>query len=213
MEKIYYEKLFPSNNYVVPDKLYLNNSLKSFATPLADSKKIIKIIDFHCKSKNLKSTTLTIVDATGGGGSDTISFSYHFQNVISIEMNKEYYNILKNNVNCYNLKNIITINGDSLEIIPKINFYDILYIDPPWGGKDYKNIKNLSLTLSDISLENVIINFFDELYMQTIPIFIVLKLPTNYNLKKMFYKLELYNLEIYLYELRKKNIVIIQKKV
>ena len=48
--------------------------------------------------------------------------------------------------------------------------------------------------------------------MHTIPKFIVVKLPKNYNLKKMFNKLNIHNIEIYLYELRKKNIVVIQKK-
>ena len=212
MEKIYYEKLFPSTNYVVPEGLYLTEELKSFSTPLSDSNKIIKIINLHCLKKDINMNSLTIIDGTGGGGTDTIIFCQNFRSVISIEINKEYYNILKNNINCYKFSNIIAINGDSLEIIPKINHCDVIYIDPPWGGKEYKIKEHLSLKFGDISLENAILKFFDNTYMHTIPKFIVVKLPTNYNLKKMFNKLNIHNIEIYLYELRKKNIVVIQKK-
>ena len=210
MEKIYYEKLFPSINFRVPEGLFLTTELKTYSTPLSDSKKIIKIIESFCKTKELKN--LTIIDATGGGGSDSISFCKYFMNVISIEYNKETFDILKNNINCYTLNNIQLIHNDAVQTIPKIAHYDIIYIDPPWGGSDYKNHKTLDLEFGAISLEKVIAIFFDENEMLCVPFLIVLKLPTNFNMEKMFKFLNPLNLEIHLFELKKKNICVIKKK-
>ena len=212
MEKIYYEKLFPTVNYIIPHGIYLTEDLRSYSTPVNDSVKILKIINIHCELKKMDIKNITIVDATGGGGSDSIYFGQNVRNVISIEINKEYYKILTNNVSCYNLDNIVTISGNSLEIIPKINYFDIIYIDPPWGGKEYKNKEKLSLKFGNTSLENSIVSFFNLSVMTIIPKFIVVKLPINYDLKKMFNVLNIHNLEIYLYTLKKKNIIVINQK-
>ena len=192
--------------------MFLNSELKTYSTPISDSKKIIKIIESFCADINKELKNLTIIDATGGGGGDSISFCKEFMNVISIEYNKETFEILKNNINCYNFTNIHIINDDSLKIIPKITHHDIIYIDPPWGGSDYKNHKKLNLEFGSLPLEKVISIFFDEKEMACIPFIIVLKLPLNYNMEKMYNLLDPLDLQIHLYNLKKKNICVIKKK-
>jgi hypothetical protein len=55
------------------------------------------------------------------------------------------------------------------------NMYDVYYIDPPWGGPDYKKNKSLSINLSGVDLYNIVLS---------IPLnkLIILKLPFNYNI-------------------------------
>ena len=72
--------------------------------------------------------------------------------------------------------------------------------------------EKLSLKFGNTSLENSIVSFFNLSVMTIIPKFIVVKLPINYDLKKMFNVLNIHNLEIYLYTLKKKNIIVINQK-
>lgn len=209
-KKIYLDKLFPKINGVNIQNLLIDNETVSYITTPIESKKISDIILKHSvKYKTAKETT--IVDATGGAGGDTISFCNFFGSVISIEMDVDRFEHLKHNINQYQFKNITTINGDSTIIIPRISYIDVIYIDPPWGGKDYKTKENLRLSLGSIELETFVLNCFDKEHVLSSPNIIVLKLPKNYDIKYLFDILS-DKLDIYLYELKKINILIIEKK-
>jgi len=141
------------------------------------------LIDFF-KAKKLNTKFLSIIDANAGIGGDTIYFSKYFKNVYSIEKNKLHFEVLKNNINAINLKNVDLYEGNFMNIINNKdnnllnNIHNILYMDPPWGGPEYKKQKYIDL---DIELDepnekklNIVIN---ELY----PFFnvIFLKAPIN----------------------------------
>ena len=143
----------------------------------------------------------------------TIGFSQIFSSVYSIEIDKKRYEMLENNVNVYELLNVITINDDCLSFLKSINYVQAIYFDPPWGGKDYKNHINLRLTINDISIEQISIDLMNNKYTKKPPIFIIFKLPKNYDIHYFFktvsYKEEI---EIYLLKLEKMYILIILNK-
>ena len=85
-------------------------------------------------------------------------------------------------------------------------------MDPPWGGKDYKSKENLRLVLGNIELEAFLLNCFNKEYSTAIPSVVALKLPKNYDIKYLFGLLS-EKLDIYLYELKKINILIIEKNM
>ena len=124
-------------------------------------------------------SSLTITDATACIGGDTINFALNCKRVHSIELNKENYNALTNNISAYTLHNVMTHHADCTTFF---NWYtDVLYIDPPWGGKDYKKHKELDLYLSSKRLDN----WLEEILLRkNRPAYIVLKLPCNYNFKR-----------------------------
>jgi len=141
------------------------------------------LIDFF-KVKKLNTKFLSIIDANAGIGGDTIYFSKYFKNVYSIEKNKLHFEVLRNNINAINLKNVDLFEGNFMNIINNKdnnllnNNHNILYMDPPWGGPEYKKQKYIDL---DIELDepnekklNIVIN---DLY----PLFnvIFLKAPIN----------------------------------
>ncbi len=107
----------------------------------------------------LNKDQLHIIDLTAGCGGNMISFIKYFKFVTGIEIDKERFKILKENLDKYSKNN-----------------YDIYFIDPPWGGPDYKNNPNIQLYLSNIKIEDFIL---------TLPKnkLIVLKLPFNYNIE------------------------------
>ena len=123
-------------------------------------------------------SNIQIVDMTAGCGGNMISFIKYFKFVIGIEFDKDRYKILKENLEKYSKKNYQLLCGDATKY--KYNnttqsVDDVYFIDPPWGGPDYKNNPNIQLYLSNIKLED---------FIQTIPKgkLIVLKLPFNYNI-------------------------------
>jgi hypothetical protein len=124
-----------------------------------------------------------ITDLTGNVGGDTIMFGLHFNKVDSIEYNLDNFNALKNNVDVYNLKNVNLHFGDST-IVYTWNT-DVLYIDPPWGGPGYKTHTNLDLFLGETRLDMFIKEILEQ---EWCPTCIFLKLPKNYNFKRLQFK-------------------------
>jgi len=166
------EDLFPQKENVHLKNLKITEEGSYSITRRRDAERIMNVL----KSKFQDLSNLSITDSTACIGGDTINFALHFKSVTSIELEKNNFNALKNNVETYNLENVTLHNGDSTKIFDW--YTDILYIDPPWGGKDYKSQKNIDLFLSKTVR---IDKWLDEiLRRKTRPLFIILKLPSNY---------------------------------
>ena len=98
-----------------------------------DAQKTSKII-----LQIINNNDIIITDATAGVGGNSISFADNFKLVNSIELDPNRFEYLKNNLSIYKLKNIKLYNSDFLQIISLLK-QDVVFIDPPWGGKDYKS--------------------------------------------------------------------------
>lgn len=170
------EELFPHKKNIEYTNLQTTQEGLYSITKRRDSERIISIINQNVKDIHKK----TITDATGCIGGDTIQFALAFEYVHSIEVNSENFKILSNNTKVFGLTNILLYNGDATSIF-KWNT-DVLYLDPPWGGPEYKSKTNLDLTIGskriDVWLEEVLIR-------KNRPSYIFLKLPHNYNFKRL----------------------------
>jgi 16S rRNA G966 N2-methylase RsmD len=209
-KKIYMNRLFPKTHNINFKNLMIDDETMTYITNPYETKKIFSIIVPHI-NKYKKYSECSIVDATGGAGGDTITFCQYFQSVISIEIDQTRCSYLKNNIDEYKFQNCIILNGDSTLIVPKIQYCDVIYVDPPWGGKNYKLKTNLKLYLGEMELEEFVLKCFDKTITTCPPKVMVLKLPKNYCLKYLFDCLSS-QLDIYLYELEKMNILIIERK-
>jgi predicted RNA methylase len=124
---------------------------------------------------NIDPSDIKILDMTAGCGGNMISFIQHSYNVTGIEINKDRYEILKNNLSKYtNLENYTLLYDDCINIIKKNTDYNVYFIDPPWGGPEYKKNEMIELYLSNINLKDIILMIPKNKL-------IVLKLPYNYN--------------------------------
>jgi hypothetical protein len=166
------DEVFPLQEKIEYEKLRLTEEGKYSITRRRDAERIINII----KSVLKDTETKTITDATGCVGGDTIHFALNFLKVDSIEINKLNFEALKNNVEVYKLNNVTLHNGDALEVFNwKTN---VLYIDPPWGGPAYKELKNLDLFMSSKRIDE----WLEEILLRkNRPEYIILKLPHNFN--------------------------------
>lgn len=209
-EKINFNNIFPKINNVNVHNLLIDYDFISSVTLLRDTKKIANIISSHISKYKLPKESI-IVDATGGVGGDSIMFCLTFNHVVSIEIDPCRYKYLKNNLEQYKFDNTTILNDDSSIIISKLHNIDIIYIDPPWGGKTYKIKSNIRLTFGNTSIEEFITNCFDDKINISVPKIIVLKMPKNYDLIN-FYNILTKNFDMFIYEVRKFNIIVIEKK-
>jgi precorrin-6B methylase 2 len=169
--------IFPqTNNY---DMLKYDDDTLTFISTKYQARRIIKIIKMYLSAMKKNIKILKIVDATACIGGDTISFAKYFNHVYSIEMDKVRYEWLKNNVNVYGIKNVTMYSDDSTRKLFSLPIYHMVFIDPPWGGSDYKNQKTITLALGSYKIEELVNKLLEE---KEDLLLVVLKLPINYDL-------------------------------
>ena len=183
MTKELYQRHFPQNKKVDYRKLQMSNvSLYSMDDPIFISN-IVDLIKsyFHGNKK------ITITDGTAHVGGASLNFSKYFDKVNSVEIDEFHCNMLKNNINEYNLTNKINVYcEDYLKIMTKLE-QDVIFFDPPWGGKKYFNKPLIDLYMSEQNLINVINTIIKNKNKTSL---IVFKIPKNYNINKFLYHLE-----------------------
>lgn len=182
------EDLFPSKEGLDYSKLKLTEEGRYSITRWRDAVRIMVVL--RNTFKDIK--RMTITDTTACIGGDTLNFAMNFGHVHSIELKDDNFEALVNNVDVYQLHNVTLYHGDSTNLFNWNT--NVLYIDPPWGGKDYKKHKNLDLTLStkrlDIWLEEI-------LSRKNRPEYVILKLPSNYNFTRLNFIINVDNIRPY----------------
>lgn len=116
-----------------------------------------------------------ICDATACIGGNTHSFARYFSKVHAVEKDATRFSYLKHNMHVLQASNITCIHDDSLLVIPTLPNLDIIFIDPPWGGPDYKTHTTLHLELSGVPLADVCRRFKNNTR------YIALKAPLNFD--------------------------------
>lgn len=165
------EEIFPRRD-VDYSKLQLTPEGTYSVTRRRDADHILSIMASNIG--NLKDKSIT--DATACVGGDTINFALNFREVHSIEYSKENFDALSNNVNVYGVTNVSLYLGDCMKLYNWAS--DVLYIDPPWGGPNYRNLERVELFLDSTRLDVWLEDVLSGPYR---PSFVFLKVPSNYN--------------------------------
>jgi len=153
-----------------------------------DANRVMMFLEYALGPLDIKSIT----DATACNGGDTLNFALKFKEVKSIEINNDNFETLKHNIGIYNLSNVELFHGDCTKIL---NWHtDVLYIDPPWGGPNYRIHENLDLFLSGKRLDIWIEELLQKPYR---PNYIVLKVPQNFNFGRLFFFSKIFELKHY----------------
>ena len=157
---------------------------------ISDNESSAKLIELI--QKYFKSNDLIITDGTGNNGSDTIALGLKFKTINSIELDDTNYEALKNNVGVYGLSNINLYKGNSLDFF-KNNTQDVIYIDAPWGGTNYKENERMDLYLGDKNLGQI----YNENKSRTR--LFIFKIPKNYDFTAFIQTTMVTKYYIYLY--------------
>lgn len=177
------------------------NSLNNFPCPLPERE-----MEWRHKKLVKKMAQLVITDMTSGVGGNVLNFARYFKYVNAIEIDRKRYIFLNNNVQVYGFDNVNCYYGDSVQLLIEKDdlVQDIVFMDPPWGGRDYKLHHNLRLKLSNHPIEHIC----NLLFMKERNKMVVLKLPNNYDFDFLYG--ELRNYSISKYPLERMTIVVVK---
>ena len=211
IKKIIKNKLFPSNgNTNIWDKLQIDDETVSCISLPVDADNISKIMESYCIKNNIETSDLIVTDATAGVGGNTISFSKTFKQVNSIEIDNLRHKYLTNNISAYGINNVNIYCDNCLNLIYKLN-HDIIFFDPPWGGRDYRDKSKLKLNVSNDSIESICLKLLDDTHTEYVPKIITLKLPKNYDVECLYRSIKKDNINVILHDLNKMYIIIIHQ--
>lgn len=165
-----------------------------------------KILEAFPSASNIKDLVLT--DATAGNGGDTITFARLFKHVNAVEIDKAEFEVLKYNIERTIFDNYTLYNEDYLKIIGKLK-QDIIYLDPPWGGPNYKFNNSMSLYISDTNIADICIDIF----ISDIAKLVAIKTPTNFAFEEFQLSLtsRLTTLNIQRHKIHKFILILIRK--
>jgi len=172
------EAYFPFKERVVYSDLRLTPEGLYSVTKRIDGERLIAFL--HGMIPDMPKQTIT--DATACVGGDTLLFSLHFKKVESIEWKRHNMAVLQNNVEVFGAGNVVLHEGDATRVFNWKT--DVLYVDPPWGGPDYRKLQNLELFIGSYRLDEWI---EDVLKRTGRPKTVVLKLPRNYNFARLHF--------------------------
>lgn len=148
-----------------------------------------------------------VTDATACIGGSCYSLAKCFAKVNAIELDKNRFEFLRNNIEVLGVsKNVTCFHGDALNICPTLR-QDLIFLDPPWGGPEYKSMDNISLSMSERPLAEVCRR------LSKCTSYIAVKVPTNFDestfLTEVSSSLELVHKNI---NLRKMHLLIFKTK-
>lgn len=144
---------------------------------------------------NIKDNNIIITDGTANIGTDSIYLSKYFKKINSIEISNINHKALVNNINVFKKNNINPILGDVINEINNLE-QDVIYIDAPWGGRNYKKNDNMKLYLGNMEILEFYKNFKDKAKI------FIFKVPFNYNFEYLKNNI---NKKIIIYPFKKDN--------
>ena len=165
------KSIFSNITLEIYKKLNFTNDSIYSSSKICGSTRLIDVI-LKVSNNNLD---LVITDGTSNIGTDSIHMANIFKNVNAIEFSKTNFDALENNVKILNnKKNMTCFNGDTNEIIKSLT-QDLIYIDAPWGGRNYKTFDKLKLYLGEIEILDFYINNRSKAK------YFIFKIPYNYD--------------------------------
>ena len=119
----------------------------------------------------------TITDATACIGGNTLEFARAFAHVHAVELDPTRASMLRHNLTLLHMEKGVTIyEADYCDLHPTLR-QDVVFLDPPWGGKRYKHQECVRLYLSDRDVGDLC----GAILLHT-P-YVVVKVPCNFDVR------------------------------
>lgn len=140
---------------------------------------INNVIKKILKLKDNDLSTMSITEDGVGAGGNTLAFARKFKSINSIEFNPTHVRYLKHNLPILlkpeDYKKVNIIQGDFSKLHDKYK-QDIVFLDPPWGGPNYKEMKPLYMYYGETEVGQIINKLRKKVKM------IIMKAPLNYTI-------------------------------
>jgi hypothetical protein len=171
--------------------LFTDESIYS-VSKIEGSKKLYEVIQNYFTD----TSNMIITDATANIGSECVYMASKFSYVNAIEITKNTYDILQHNIDVLHIKNIGTILGDCFDVLHNIE-QQIIVVDAPWGGRNYKDNETMHLFLSNKEIYKLYLTHYTKAKL------FVFKVPCNYNIDFFRNKIKEVNVSIDIYDYNK----------
>jgi predicted RNA methylase len=163
------------------DKTELEFTLDSVfsVTPWPDSAQVIAHIEKYLGPIS----KLSVVDGTANCGGTALAFAARSVRVLAVEIEADAFAALAHNLKTVYAQHIRAdlqlLHADVVEVLKSVRpgTFNVLHLDPPWGGITYKYHKRMRLFLSGVSVAQVITANFDKFDL------FALKAPPNFDIE------------------------------
>lgn len=184
---------FPNKNNANKTKLTVSNRGKHTFTFKEDSK---KDLDFILSMFPSTKKDIVITDGTGNMGGNTIQFalSDRVSKVLSVEIDEEHFQHLKNNISVYGLESKVElVKGDYCKLARTIK-QDVVFLDPP---KEHSKHKKNRMAMAMLGKECSVSDVIKELVEKKVASFIVVKVNSSFPITRLMLDARLDNLLIH----------------
>ncbi|KAL4109915.1 hypothetical protein PRIC1_001610 [Phytophthora ramorum] len=130
--------------------------------------------DGSSTTEERKKYPLVVTDGTACVGGNVLSFCDFFTHVNAIENDPTRVQMLRHNLQVLQKTNVKSIHANYLDVMLKLQ-QDVVFLDPPWGGPEYKDLAKVDLFLGDLPLHEICTR------LQGSAKCIVLKVPSNFD--------------------------------
>ena len=131
-----------------------------------------------CLFNLTKSNESVITDALANVGGMTITFAKYFNKVNACEIVPLHCEMLTNNLKTYMLDKKVNVICDDYMNVMKSITQDIIFFDPPWGGKKYKNKSTIPLGINNVNIVCIVNDLLN--YSK----YIAIRVPFNFQFKR-----------------------------
>jgi hypothetical protein len=125
-------------------------------------------------AKARKKYPLVVTDGTACVGGNVLSFCDFFTHVNAIENDTTRVEMLRHNVQVLQKTNARCIHANYLDVMLELQ-QDVVFLDPPWGGPEYKDLAKVDLFLGGLPLHEICTR------LQASAKCVVLKVPSNFD--------------------------------
>ncbi len=99
-----------------------------------------------------------VTDATACVGGNTASFARTFKHVNAVELSPVRSDMLLHNMSVLGLTDRVTVYKGDYLLEREHMVQDVVFIDPPWGGPEYKRIRRLNMYLSTMNVGDLVVD-------------------------------------------------------
>lgn len=187
-----FARLFPKKSGIDFSKLLLTEEgIYSISKP--DDSEIISR-----KIEKVLGRNIVITDGTANVGGNCINFAEKFIFVNAVEIDDMNFRVLQRNIRVFSLTKKVTLyKGNYMVLFNRIK-QDVIFIDPPWGGRGYKDVDVLDLWLEDgVGKKIYIGNIVRRLLSDRLAKMVVIKVPYNFSFTKFCALLKDYEIDKY----------------
>uniref|UniRef100_M4C3Z9 Trimethylguanosine synthase n=1 Tax=Hyaloperonospora arabidopsidis (strain Emoy2) TaxID=559515 RepID=M4C3Z9_HYAAE len=117
---------------------------------------------------------LVVTDGTACIGGNVLSFCDYFTHVNAVENDLTRVQMLRHNLQVLNKTNATCMHANYLDVMLELQ-QDVVFLDPPWGGPEYKDLDEVDLFLGGLPLYEICTQ------LQASTKCVVLKVPSNFN--------------------------------